>query len=36
MPNEIGEEIVLFPSIDMDEISGKGKSMFMLTAIEQL
>lgn len=30
---EIGGNCVLGLSIDMDEISGKGKSMFMLTAI---
>lgn len=30
---EVGGNAVLGLSIDMDEISGKGKSMFMLTAI---
>lgn len=30
---EIGANCILGLSIDMDEISGKGKSMFMLTAI---
>ena len=30
---EIGGNCILGLSIDMDEISGKGKSMFMLTAI---
>lgn len=31
--HEIGGNCVIGLSIDMDEISGKGKSMFMLTAI---
>lgn len=31
--HEIGANCVIGLSIDMDEISGKGKSMFMLTAI---
>jgi uncharacterized protein YbjQ (UPF0145 family) len=31
--HEIGANCVVGLSIDMDEISGKGKSMFMLTAI---
>src|SRR4051794_2790016 len=30
---EIGANCIVGLSIDMDEISGKGKSMFMLTAI---
>ncbi|MEZ7515735.1 YbjQ family protein [Flavobacterium frigidarium] len=30
---EIGGNCIIGLSIDMDEISGKGKSMFMLTAI---
>ncbi len=30
---EVGANCVLGLSIDMDEISGKGKSMFMLTAV---
>ena len=30
---EIGANCIIGLSIDMDEISGKGKSMFMLTAI---
>ncbi len=30
---EIGGDCVIGLSVDMDEISGKGKSMFMLTAI---
>src|SRR5690606_33633612 len=30
---EIGANCILGLSIDMDEISGKGKSMFMLTAV---
>lgn len=31
--NEIGGNCVVGLNIDMDEISGKGKSMFMLTAV---
>ncbi|WP_337965092.1 YbjQ family protein [uncultured Flavobacterium sp.] len=31
--HEIGANCVIGLSIDMDEISGKGKSMFMLTAV---
>ena len=31
--HEIGANCIIGLSIDMDEISGKGKSMFMLTAI---
>lgn len=31
--HEVGANCVMGLSIDMDEISGKGKSMFMLTAI---
>lgn len=30
---EIGADCIIGLSIDMDEISGKGKSMFMLTAV---
>ena len=30
---ELGANCIIGLSIDMDEISGKGKSMFMLTAI---
>lgn len=30
---EIGANCIMGLNIDMDEISGKGKSMFMLTAI---
>ena len=30
---ELGANCVVGLSIDMDEISGKGKSMFMLTAV---
>jgi len=31
--HEVGANCVMGLSIDMDEISGKGKAMFMLTAI---
>ena len=31
--HEMGANCVIGLSLDMDEISGKGKSMFMLTAI---